>query len=177
MTQYTPNLSLPYPEASDAPRGWEQIEALAEAVDAGTEPTWYDITLNSGFTAQSGYTPRMCWQNGRVYLSGSLTPDAGWTASTSTAVATLPAGYRPNRLLYVPVQSGTIASNARASVSVGGVLTLYIEGTGSYTNAGIWLDNVSFFSASSSLPAAPSSFAVRPGPRAESEPVIEPEDA
>jgi hypothetical protein len=177
MTLYTPNLALPYPEASDAPRGWEQIEALAEALDGATAPTWYDIPLADGMASATGYTARMCWDNGRVYLSGALNaPNGGWDSSSpGNTIGTLPAGYRPSRTFYVPGQSGALNGNVRIGCTAAGTLTALVESNGSSTTSAVWLDNVSFFSSSASIPTAPSAFAVRPGPRAEDEPVIDAE--
>lgn len=80
MTQYTPNLNLPYPEAGDAPRGNEQMQAIVEALDANSTP-WGYIYANSDFKtdATTGLqTVSMAWGDGfRTSAGGTGSADGG----------------------------------------------------------------------------------------------------
>lgn len=66
MTQYTPNLQIPYPEAGDAPRGNEQMQAIAETLDAASG-IWGFAKLTTEMTTNTtgGFQPLpMVWQAG-----------------------------------------------------------------------------------------------------------------
>jgi hypothetical protein len=124
MTKYTPNLRLPYPEAADPPRGADQMEALATAVDA------------------------VLAQGGTVDLTGdALTPDVQMEVAEITVAAV---SY--NRLLQVHLSStftvaepappnawvlsvglfvgDTAIGSGSAQESPAGIRTVFVAGSG-----------------------------------------------
>ncbi|CAM5600174.1 hypothetical protein GCM10010329_50080 [Streptomyces spiroverticillatus] len=69
MTGHTPLLAYPYPEPSDPPRGWEQIQALAEALDQQAKPVTRELPLKAEYAKKTAFYYR---QNGRVHLFGQI---------------------------------------------------------------------------------------------------------
>ncbi len=96
MPGFTPNLSIPYPVAADKISAYpalskQQAEALeALLYDSG----WVDVPLASGITAQGG-EPFRVRRIGNVVYPRSGIDGTGIPASTTTKIATLPAGFRP----------------------------------------------------------------------------------
>lgn len=89
-TQYTPNMALPYPENADVPAGDEQMQALAEAVDAYAAPVRRDdLVFSEGYQADptrgAGYF--LAW--GRVWLDGEIKTTSG-SVVANAYLATLP---------------------------------------------------------------------------------------
>lgn len=141
MTDYTPILNLPYPEASDAPRGWEQIQALAEALDGQTTITPVAMPVGTGIQGGFYY---VAW--GRVWLYGQITRDDATAMGNGATLATLPAELRPDvwssfavsviSASYAPMTGRLDVSNTTGRITVN-------MGTGN-TAKGIELDAVSW---------------------------------
>lgn len=137
MTQYTPNLNLPYPEAAEMPEGDVQMQALAEAVDGQAGPARQtDIVYSSGYQADgvqgAGY--RVGW--GRVWLDGAISTVSG-TIGVNAYVATLPEAVRPDtrHIWAVSVGSGKVGY---LSLTTDGRLQI-IWNTTVWGTAGSWL--------------------------------------
>lgn len=110
MTQYTPNLTLPYPEASDAPRGNEQIQALAEALDAG--PTlWAACSNAASFTTNttSGF---------ETYPITKVAGSASMAADPTNGGIIVPVG--GYYLAQLTLRWNTPTANSRLSVGMNG---------------------------------------------------------
>lgn len=92
---YGPTASKPlYVDRQDAPAG-QKLERTEDgstwaAVGAPTDTGWVNLTLDAGTTVVDGLTPRIRKINGIVYLSGRVTQGG-------STIATIPAGYRPDR--------------------------------------------------------------------------------
>jgi hypothetical protein len=69
-TQYTPYLQLPYPQAGDPPRGWEQIQDLAEAVDGQARTTWEALLAGTGGAIDRNAFYRLVFR--RVNCAGAM---------------------------------------------------------------------------------------------------------
>jgi hypothetical protein len=110
MTKYTPNLTLPYPEAGDAPRGNEQIQALAEALDKG--PTLWAVCTNAVSFTTNTTTGMETYPITRVAGSPSMAADA-----VNGGVVVPVGGYY---LADLTVRWNTPTANSRLSVGMNG---------------------------------------------------------
>ena len=108
MPGFTPNLSIPYPVAADNISAYpalskQQAEALeALLYDSG----WIDVPLASGITSQGGIPFRVRRIGSVVYPRSGIN-GTGIPASTTTTIATLPAGFRPAVALTAAVGTST----------------------------------------------------------------------
>lgn len=85
------------------------------------------VTLESGWTATSGYAPRVVRNGGIVTIYGAVTNAGG----AFTAVVTIPAGYRPAVNTFLPSTHSNQAMNGAGLVSPSGLLTFpvgYFDG-------------------------------------------------
>lgn len=148
MTQYTPNLNLPYPEAGDAPRGNEQIQALATALDNQAGPVFKPAVLES---VEAGIVDNTSWtlSNGQLHLIGTFTSAQVFNDS-NVMVGTLPAALDPVGGLARIAVAMTGVSGAvpvgRLSISTTQVVTLDLTSGGGWANASsIYVSGVSWF--------------------------------
>lgn len=119
MTKFTPILRIPYPEASDPPRGWEQMQAIAEKIDA-VSPVWIPLPLESGIIGFADLTPHYAVLWGRVWLRGAFARTGNNPfPSGGTTLSTLPAAIKPvnffNYAAAVDQGSGTSAQQITAN--------------------------------------------------------------
>lgn len=80
----------------------------------GPDSGWVDITVNSGFAAQSsGERPSVRLRNGIVYVRGGWSNTGISAINSSYTVGTIPAGYRPvvNVIGRAGVASGAASAN------------------------------------------------------------------
>jgi hypothetical protein len=98
MTQFTPNMSIPYPEASDPPRGWEQMQALATQVDSGSL-TWTPIPYASGFTTYN-QAIRVAKFGGLVFMRGTVKRTDSGIMNGNINFGTVPAAFWPAQLCF-----------------------------------------------------------------------------
>jgi hypothetical protein len=153
MTQYTPVLHLPYPEESDPPRGWEQDQARAEAIESAFVPgfrplsefvssTTAGITLASAFASVEG---------SRLIFAGSVRSSSGSKIKTATVMFTLKPDYRPAISLFMAV-----AVAAQNKYSSAGRLGIGPDGKATYVGGeGVEVDSVWLSSAYTWLAAVP----------------------
>jgi hypothetical protein len=114
-------------------QGWSTAQALtsldgASFATSGTSFT--PLTLQNGWIAtKPGYaSPAARSINGIVYLRGAML-----TPGTNAQAFTLPAGFRPNHTVYVPV-SLVYGNNGRLVIYPTGVVDVEAEG-GTFSNA------------------------------------------
>lgn len=144
MTQVTPNLQLPYPEAGDPPSGDEQMQALAEAIDGQAVPERFnDFTMGDGYEPDGvqGAYYSLAW--GRVWFYGALSATDGKVGSNDF-VMTLPEAIWPES-----------AHGFAVSIGSGAVGYIYIRTDGTMQivfNTSVWspgswisLDGISYF--------------------------------
>lgn len=84
MTKYTATLRLPYPEGSEQPRGWEQIQALAEATDTAMAPYSFRAEASDRVPVPEGPTAVQLRPGGADWADG-------WTWETATGSWICPA--------------------------------------------------------------------------------------
>lgn len=144
MTQYTPNMQIPYPEAGDAPRGNEQMQAIAEAVDATALPTWKAGVLQ---TPADSIEDNSLWTfvAGRVFVVGAIKINKSVTSVGTMGVvadALTPAGgwarwaVGMTGLNYTPAVGRLTLADGNLTVDVG---------AGHTWNGNTYMSGVSWF--------------------------------
>lgn len=103
------------------------------------DDTWTNLPLASNFEAGEGRTPQYRLNAGRVELKGQVSRTSGNFTTSSTAFATLPAGYRPTETLMFQVGDSSF-SGARVAILATGALQANSANNSSY----IALDGISF---------------------------------
>lgn len=103
------------------------------------DDTWTNLSLASNFQAGEGRTPQYRLNAGRVELKGQVSRTSGNFTTSSTAFATLPAGYRPTETLMFQVGDSSF-SGARVAILATGALQANSANNSSY----IALDGISF---------------------------------
>lgn len=107
-----------YPAGSDSPNIAQYFQNLATDVEnAFVVPLWVTLPI-SGFTAVAGSPPQYCkTTDGTVHLRGEMLNTNSY-ASPSGVIATLPIGYRPGRLLWIPAFYDVPAGHFSAHLEV-----------------------------------------------------------
>jgi hypothetical protein len=112
---------------------------LRETLNNRPTAAWQPLTPVNGWTLTSYYTdhPMVALVNGTVHLRGGL------MNGTAAKLFTLPPGYRPSAVVYVPTNvfgggKGRLVIEANGDVSIG------TEGAFSYAQSYTSLDGVSF---------------------------------
>lgn len=83
MTQLTPNIGLPYPEATDrVADGWDAIRDLAIATDTAIKADRDSLALKAAITALTAATDRITTLETTV---ATLSADSGWVAIPLTS--------------------------------------------------------------------------------------------
>ena len=100
---------------------------------------WQTLTLNAGFTASGGYTPRVRKRNGVVYMDGYVTGNYGTYTGYVTCL-TLPSGFRPSRPLGF-ASTANSPTNLAINVGTDGAVGVYAAAS---TTAWISFSNVVF---------------------------------
>lgn len=127
--------SLPTPTGTSHAVNKAYVDGLV--ADTG----WVNVTIASGYAAQSGFTPQVRKIGKVVYFRGGWS-NTGMTAGVNEAVGTVPSGYRPSLTYYDLMVSNTVAlSGARFAVTSAGGITIGVPATvGTYFLAfGSWL--------------------------------------
>ncbi|MFJ9125698.1 hypothetical protein ACIRJS_16545 [Streptomyces sp. NPDC102340] len=148
MTQYTPNLNLPYPEAGDAPRGNEQIQALATALDGQAGPVFKMgvlATVEANIRDDSQWT----YSYGQVHLAGLFGSNAAFNTNQVT-VGTIPAALDPvlgtARMAVAMTGVGNNLAVGRLTVTTGLVVSLDLAPGTTWGNASsIYVSGISWF--------------------------------
>lgn len=86
-----------------------------------------NVTVESGWTATAGYTPRVVRNGGIVSIFGAVTNAGGGF----TSVVTVPAGYRPTANTFLSATHSNQAMNGVGLVNPAGLLTFpagYFDG-------------------------------------------------
>jgi hypothetical protein len=89
----------------------------------GNDPTWFNITPNTGVTVYTGNVAKYCKVGDMVFIRAAF----GNIATNSTNVFTLPVGFRPSASLAVLMPgsvSNGVATMMRWTIASTGVVTL-----------------------------------------------------
>ncbi len=129
--------------------GTAAAQAATPGLDAVTSG-WTALTLQNGWTSSPFGTsaPAARTISGIIHLKGAIA-----TTGTNPVPFTLPAGFRPVSVVFVPVDLCN-ATNGRLQIEPTGVVTVQAEG-GAFSNAACFtsLDGVSFAKSASSFTA------------------------
>lgn len=109
-------------------------------VGATDEPAFNSTWANISTLPKLAFRSR---ETGIVDIQGTVTPGA--SATSGTAIFTLPTGYRPTVLSYIPIVTNKLGTGTEGSyivVGADGVVTPYYDTTGPqvYIYAQVFLD-------------------------------------
>ena len=127
------------------------IGLSAPAADASATCPWLDISPINGWGSANPYystgIPRICLDNGFVYMGGALVQSNGYT---NPQFATLPPGWRPTTNVYLTVYTRD---------GIPGTLTIYANGqifaAGGNARDLVSFSGISFPAAGTAWPADP----------------------
>jgi hypothetical protein len=118
------SLGIPYPASTDQPRGWEQMQAIADAVNALLIS--YDVPVNTVVAAAAGAVSagftvvdtrvatlsagKLVNIDLQLAVTATLTPTTG-NLSPDVTCFTIAAAFRPSRIIEVGFDNG-VASGA-----------------------------------------------------------------
>jgi hypothetical protein len=82
----TPRLRLPYPASSDPPRGWEQLQILAEGVERSIQTGVAEVSIISSEVGTTAVTFPQAFPTSPVVVA--VCQDARYNAAASAVTST-----------------------------------------------------------------------------------------
>lgn len=108
--------------------GFDSLYRAWHTIPSATQPNWITATLQNGWTGALQYRKN---QIGQIELNFNITPG---TITAGTVITTLPEGYRPSRVVVVPVYNGT-SSAVGAYIVVGTSGNIIVPTNGGITGS------------------------------------------
>lgn len=113
---------------TDTGKLWTYLGGWVEAVH---DTDWQVLSLSPGFSAE-GDPPAVKVRGGVLYARGRVKRDAGFAASATYMIGTLPAGFRPTVWTNRQLAGQSALATVRAHIDNAGVFTL-VTGTNAPT--------------------------------------------